>query len=213
MILLVFENVWKRYSAEYILREISLSVGSGETVLVTGPNGSGKTTMLRLGIGLLRPSKGKIYVNGIDVRLPKAKMMLGYLPHTPPLYLDLTVRENLRYYASLYGHDEIPKHVVEAAEGFGLNKYMDRRVRELSYGWRKRVDILRAMIGSPRVLLMDEPFSGLDVQGRRFLISLIRELTGKGCSTLFTAPLGYEVPMSVDKKVEIKGGYLVELKS
>ncbi len=207
-----YRNVWKRYTQEYVLKDVNLRVEESETILIMGPNGSGKTTLLRLGVGLVRPSKGEIEVDGIDVRSPKAKELLGYLPHSPPLYMDLTVKENLIYYAGLHGMSELPRHVLEAIEGFGLNRFLDRRVRELSYGWKKRVDVLRAVMGLPKVLLMDEPFSGLDDRGRRFMVSLIEELVSKGSSVIFTTPYG-DVPLKPDRAVEIRGGSLVELES
>ncbi len=209
--MLSYRGVWKRYAQDYVLKDVNLVLEEGEAVLVLGPNGSGKTTLLKLGIGLIRPSKGEVRVGEIDVRSPEAKRFLGYLPHFPPLYLDLTVRENLKYYSGLYGMKELPEHVLEALKGFDLDKFLDRKVRELSYGWRKRVDVLRAIMGLPKVLLMDEPFSGLDLNGRNFMVSLIEELKSRGTSVIFTTPYG-DVPVRADRVLEIRGGNLVELK-
>ncbi len=209
--MLSYKGVWKRYSQDYVLKDVNLVLGEGEAVLVMGPNGSGKTTLLKLGVGLIRPSRGEVKVGEIDVRSPEAKRFLGYLPHSPPLYLDLTVRENLKYYAGLHEMEDLPEHVLEALKGFGLDRFLDRKVRELSYGWRRRVDVLRAIIGLPRVLLMDEPFSGLDLNGRNFMVSLMEGLKSEGTSMIFTTPYG-EVPAKADRVLEIRGGNLVELK-
>lgn len=207
--LLRFEDVWKSFGEGYVLKSVNLSVGEGELVAIVGPNGSGKTTLLRLASGLIAPSKGRVLVRGLDARKTGAKFYLGYIPHHPPLYGDLTVGENLFYYSGLYGQRRLVRTGI--IEELGLADYMDRRVSELSYGWRKRVDIVRALIHDPPLLLMDEPFSGLDDGGRSWLMDLFSRATSQGKSVVITSP---RKDLDLEARVlEIKGGSLVALTS
>ncbi len=185
--LLEFRDVWKSFGNGYVIRGITLSLDRGELVAIVGPNGSGKTTVLRLASGLVAPSKGEVLVGGIDARSPAAKSLLGYVPHYPPLYGDLTVWENLVYYAGLYGYADL-SNVESILEELGLSAFLDRRVAELSYGWRKRVDMVRAILHNPLLLLIDEPFSGLDDVGRRWLRGFLAQSVSAGRTVLLTSP-------------------------
>lgn len=188
MPLLEFRDVWKRYASDYVLREVNLAVDVGSFLAVVGPNGSGKTTLLRLASGLIAPSKGEVLISGKNARRPEAKKLLGYVPHQPPLYGDLTVEENLLYYAGLHGIEGL-ETIEDLLEDMGLRDYMDRRVGELSYGWRKRVDIARALLPDPPLLLMDEPFSGLDEVARSWLRDLfIEAISGGRRAVVITSP-------------------------
>ena len=193
MPLLMVQDVWKRYTEDsYVLREVNLEVGRGEAVIVSGPNGSGKTTLLRICAGLLRPSKGRVLVGGLDARLPEAKEKLGVVLHNPLVYPELTVMENLHYYAGLRGVEApLDEELARRAfEELGLDRYRDRRVEELSFGWRRRSDIVRAFLGSPEILLIDEPFTGLDPTARERLARIFRLYLDNGGSILATTPLG-----------------------
>ncbi len=185
--LLEFRDVWKSFGDGYVIRGITLSLDGGELVAIVGPNGSGKTTILRLASGLVAPSRGEVLVGGRDARSPAAKSFLGYVPHYPPLYGDLTVRENLIYYAGLYGYADL-SNVQPILGELGLDAFLDRRVAELSYGWRKRVDMVRALLHDPPLLLIDEPFSGLDDAGRSWLIEFLTHSVSEGRTVLITSP-------------------------
>ena len=209
MEILKFEDVWKGYGEDYVLREVGLRVYEGDLVAVVGPNGSGKTTLLRLAAGLLAPSRGSVLVGGIDARRPEAKRFLGLVPHQPLLYPDLTARENLVYYAGLHGLPDLGS-VEPLIERLELGRYMDRRISELSYGWRKRVDFVRALIHTPKLLLLDEPLSGLDERGRGFVIRLLRELTERGIAVIYTTPNPADVIGGRVARIE-EGRVLVEI--
>jgi len=206
--LLEFRDVWKGFGNGYVVRGISFSLGRGEMVAIVGPNGSGKTTVLRLASGLIAPSKGRVLVEGRDARTPEAKALLGYVPHYPPLYGDLTVRENLLYYAGLYGYTDL-SNVDPVVKELGLSAFMDRRVAELSYGWRKRVDMVRALLHDPPLLLLDEPLSGLDDRGREWLIGFLDRAVSEGKTVVVTSP---RADVELEAKVyQIKEGKLSAL--
>ena len=161
---------------------ISARLEPGESLAVLGPNGSGKSTLLRILAGLLRPSGGEVSVLGC--RLPKEAHRLrgrvGYLGHEPLLYRDLSPRENLDLVAALYGLD--PAVSAERIEGLletvGMSRRGGDRVAELSAGMRQRVDICRAVLDEPELLLLDEPDAHLDAEARRLVEPLIGPGTG-----------------------------------
>src|SRR6185437_2409199 len=161
---------------------ISARLEPGESLAVLGPNGSGKSTLLRILAGLLRPSGGEASVLGC--RLPKEAHRLrgrvGYLGHEPLLYRDLSPRENLDLVAALYGLDpaDSAKRIEVLLETVGMSRRGGDRVAELSAGMRQRVDICRAVLHEPELLLLDEPDAHLDAEARRLVEPLIGSRTG-----------------------------------
>jgi len=161
---------------------ISARLEPGESLAVLGPNGSGKSTLLRILAGLLRPSGGEASVLGC--RLPKEAHRLrgrvGYLGHEPLLYRDLSPRENLDLVAALYGLDsaDAAKRIEVLLETVGMSRRGGDRVAELSAGMRQRVDICRAVLHEPELLLLDEPDAHLDADARRLVEPLIGSGTG-----------------------------------
>ncbi|MCE4628605.1 MAG: ABC transporter ATP-binding protein [Desulfurococcales archaeon] len=182
-------DVWKRYreGGDWVLRGLSLRVEPGERVGIAGANGSGKTTLLRILSGLLHPSRGEVLVGGEPARSASARARVGVVLHNSFLYDELSVRENLEYYSVLYGveYDPLSDPIVER---LGLRKYLERPAGELSFGWRRRADIARALLHRPRVLLIDEPFTGLDESGATSLAGLLKDLSGGGVSVVATSP-------------------------
>lgn len=152
-------------------------------MFISGSNGSGKTTLLRILAGLVHPSRGSVNYNCSQYW----KLCIGYSGHYPSLYEDLTVLENLRYYATLYG---IPSDHIETRAWIQLklDSVASQTVGSLSFGWRKRVDIIRATLHRPRILLLDEPFTGLDPDASSTLSGLIDELASKGMGIIMTSP-------------------------
>ncbi|MCE4602442.1 MAG: ABC transporter ATP-binding protein [Desulfurococcales archaeon] len=176
-------DVWKRYGKRWILRGISVNVSDGDRIFIYGSNGSGKTTLLGIIAGLILPSKGEVkYLCGLP------RMCIGYSGHYPLLYEDLTVSENIRYYSSLYGVDPGEATSSLAWSLLFLDKVEGLRVSQLSYGWRKRVDIARALLHRPRVLLLDEPFTGLDEEASSSLGHLLLEVSRGGVAVVMTSP-------------------------
>jgi heme exporter protein A len=159
---------------------VGLELAGGESLVVLGPNGAGKTTLLRILATLLRPSAGEVRV--LDCSLPgeawKLRGRIGYLGHEPLLYRDLSGRENLRFHARLHGVDgeAAEARIAELLAATRMERRADERVAELSAGMRQRLAICRCVLHEPELLLLDEPDSNLDVEGRE----LARELIGPG---------------------------------
>jgi heme exporter protein A len=168
------------YGERPALDGVGFELGSGESLVVLGPNGAGKTTLLRVLATLLRPSGGEVTVLGCS--LPneawKLRGRIGYLGHEPLLYRDLSGRENLRFQARLHGQPraEAEARIEELLRAVGMERRADERVAELSAGMRQRLSICRCVLHEPELLLLDEPDSNLDAEGRE----LARELIGPG---------------------------------
>ncbi|HET9154709.1 MAG TPA: ABC transporter ATP-binding protein [Solirubrobacterales bacterium] len=168
------------YGDRPALDGVGLELAFGESLIVLGPNGAGKTTLLRVLATLLRPSSGEVRVLGCA--LPdeawKLRGRIGYLGHEPLLYRDLTGRENLRFHARLHGVDRIAAEarIEELLLAVGMERRADERVAGLSAGMRQRLSICRSVLHRPELLLLDEPDSNLDLEGRE----LARELIGPG---------------------------------
>jgi len=193
MTILRLEGVWKQYQgSEYVLKDVNLELNSGQVLLVMGPNGSGKTTLLKICGGLLAPSRGRVLVNNVNAMESKAKRYMGVLLHEPLLYPELTVSENLELYAKLKGAGLDDDVLVEVLKMLQLEQYMGKRVRELSYGWRKRVDLLRALLGKPKLLLLDEPLSSLDPIGVKALLKALTMYVDIGSAVMLTSPYRVE---------------------
>jgi heme exporter protein A len=178
--LIELRGLRRDFGDETALEGVDLSLAAGETLVVLGPNGAGKTTLLRILATLLRPSGGEVRVLG--ARLPgeawKARGRIGFLGHEPLLYRDLSGRENLRFHARLHGlrREAAEARISALLEAVGMERRAEQRVAELSAGMRQRLAICRCVLHEPELLLLDEPDSHLDAEGRE----LARELIGPG---------------------------------
>ncbi len=165
-----------------LLANVDLAVRSGEVLGVLGPNGAGKTTLLRVLAGELTPASGRVWLMGTDVsKLPlwqRARRGLGYMPQSPSVLFDLTVADNIRTFevAARTG----PRPVSEWAEGVGLENKLPVFARDLSGGERRRLELLRAMVGKPKVLLCDEPFAAGDPAHVRLVEAHLRTISSAG---------------------------------
>jgi len=168
------------YGDRPALDGVGFELAAGDALVVLGPNGAGKTTLLRVLATLLRPSGGEVRVLGCS--LPdeawKLRGRIGYLGHEPLLYRDLSGRENLRFQARLHGmpHGAAEARIEELLRAVEMERRADERVAELSAGMRQRLSICRCVLHEPELLLLDEPDSNLDIEGRE----LARELIGPG---------------------------------
>jgi heme exporter protein A len=165
------------YGERTVLDGIGLELGRGETLLVLGPNGAGKTTLLRILATLLRPSGGE--VRALGCALPdeawKLRGRVGLLGHEPLLYRDLSGRENLRFHANLHGlrGEAAEERIAELLAAVAMDRRAEQHVAELSAGMRQRLAICRCILHEPELLLLDEPDSNLDAEGRELARSLI----------------------------------------
>lgn len=170
----------KRFGMRWVLRGVTLDLARGEAVGLIGPNGSGKSTVLRILGTLLRPNAGTATVHGLDIVRDAAQVraQVGYLAHTPGLYEDLTARENLQFAADMLG---LPSASVDGSlERVGLRSNASSRVRGFSAGMQRRLALARLIMRSPRVLLLDEPYSNLDEEGVELMNSVIRDVIASG---------------------------------
>jgi ABC-type multidrug transport system ATPase subunit len=168
----------RRFGAKRVLRDLDLEVTAGELLLVTGPNGSGKSTLLGLMAGLLAPTEGEI-----EVELPRGR--IGYLAHEPLVYKELTALENLDLYGRLYHVPERRETIGALLERFGLWDARHERVGSFSRGMQQRLALCRVLLHGPELLLLDEPYSGLDASARTLVDDVLAEAAGS--STLVVA--------------------------
>jgi heme exporter protein A len=165
------------YGDRDVLEGLDLEVALGDSLVVLGPNGAGKTTLLRILATLLRPTGGEVSVLGcaLPSEAWKLRGRIGYLGHTPLLYRDLTGRENLRFHAKLHGikGEEADARIEELLAAVKLSHRGDERTYEYSAGMRQRLAICRAVLHEPELLLLDEPDSNLDIEGREIARTLI----------------------------------------
>ena len=191
MDVIVVKGLVKKFGDETAVDGLDLTVTEGEIFGFLGPNGAGKTTTVRVISTLTSFSEGQISVGGYDVQKDpkKAKKLMGVIQQHISLDKDLTIRENMMHHAML---QKIPpkerKARIEKLAGYvGLEEFMDRTVDSLSGGWKKRAAIVCSLIHEPKILFMDEPTAGLDIQARRLLWDLIRKLNDNGTTIFLTS--------------------------
>ena len=174
----------KSFGRRTAVANVDLSLGVGDCLALFGPNGAGKTTLLRLLAGLLKPSSGRARVMGVDVRRDAgARAGIGLISHHSMLYSPLTVIENVEFSAKLQGLPDARAAAMTALATMRVKERADTRVRDLSRGLQQRVSIARAMVHGPSVVLLDEPYTGLDDVGAQALTELLRAMLARG-STL-----------------------------
>ena len=178
----------KSFGPRVALAGVSVSVEAGEFVTLVGPNGAGKTTLLRILATLTRPTSGAVRIAGLDpARAGSAvRRRIGFLSHQTLLYDDLTAEQNLRFYARMYDLDAAAARVDDLLERVGLAARRDDLVRTLSRGMHQRLALARSILHRPQVLLLDEPYTGLDAQAAQALTDLLLELVGEGGTILLT---------------------------
>jgi heme exporter protein A len=198
------EGLAKYFGRFSALRDLRLQIGRGEFISLFGRNGAGKTTFLRIVAGLTRPSSGKILIDSVSP--PAARGAMGYLSHNTALYGDLTALENLRFYARLLDLPGGEARILDEIARVGLAGREREPVRNYSRGMQQRLAIARAFLHDPDLLLLDEPFTGLDQAGADFLKRYLAEAHARGKTCLMAihdAPLGYEL---ADRLVVIEKG-------
>ncbi|MEZ3183390.1 putative ABC transporter ATP-binding protein YxlF [Stutzerimonas frequens] len=176
------QGVSQRYGSMTVLHDLNLNLGEGEVLGLFGHNGAGKTTSMKLILGLLAPSEGQVKVLGRAPNDPQVRRQLGYLPENVTFYPQLSGRETLRHFARLKG--AALSQVGELLEQVGLAHAADRRVKTYSKGMRQRLGLAQALLGEPRLLLLDEPTVGLDPIATQDLYQLIDRLRQRGTSII-----------------------------
>ncbi|HEX6034146.1 MAG TPA: ABC transporter ATP-binding protein [Anaerolineales bacterium] len=181
------ENLTRRFGDFVAVDHINFEVRAGEVIGYLGPNGSGKTTTIRMLLGLLEPSDGKATVLGFDAfkQSEQVRARAGYMSQKFAIYDDLTVLENLTFYGGVYGITDKAR-IAQTLELVGLNGHESTLTRSLSAGWRQRLALGIALVHQPRLLFLDEPTSGVDPTARRAFWDLIYELAESGVTILVT---------------------------
>jgi heme exporter protein A len=181
-------DLFKSFGHRVALAGVNVSVEAGEFVTLVGPNGAGKTTLLRILATLTRPTSGAVRIAGLDPARAgsEVRRRIGFLSHQTLLYDDLTAEQNLRFYARMYDLDAAPACVDDLLARVGLAARRDDLVRTLSRGMHQRLALARSVLHRPQVLLLDEPYTGLDPQAAQALTDLLLELVGEGGTILLT---------------------------
>lgn len=201
-------SVSKSYASQKALNNISFSADKGQIIGFLGPNGAGKSTMMKILTGFIKPNEGAVFVDDIDVlKNPiAAQKVIGYLPEHNPLYAEMYVREYLQFQAAIY---KVAKSQIEdCIEKVGLTLEADKKIHQLSKGYQQRVGIAAAILHNPKVLILDEPTTGLDPNQIVEIRALIQEL-GKDKTVLFSTHIMQEVEAVCDRVIIIKKGQIL----
>jgi len=205
------DGVSQRYGHTTVLHELNLSLGTGEVLGLFGHNGAGKTTSMKLMLGLLQPSEGQVRVFGRLPSDPHVRRMLGYLPENVTFYPQLTGLETLRHFARLKG--AAPAQVDVLLEEVGLTGAAQRRVKTYSKGMRQRLGLAQALLGEPRLLLLDEPTVGLDPIATQDLYRLLDRLRSQGSSIILCSHVLPGVEAHINRAAILTQGRLLALGS
>lgn len=208
------KNVTKKYGKFVAVDNISFEIKEGEIVGLLGPNGAGKSTTMNMLTGFIEQTSGEIIIDGYDMlkKPKKAKKEIGYMPEGVPLYADLTVKEFVKYMAEIKGIDkkERKEKVEKIIEQTGLKDVENKLTRNLSRGYKQRVSMAGALVGEPKILILDEPTVGLDPKQITEIRKLIKEL-GKTHTVILSSHILSEVSQICNKVIIINKGKIVAI--
>ena len=201
-------SVSKNYGNQKALDTVSFEIHKGEIVGFLGPNGAGKSTMMKILTGFLLPTEGVVLINGVDVvKNPlKIKKQIGYLPEHNPLYQEMYVKEYLQFHASI--HKVVKSEIDEVVKKVGLTPESHKKIKHLSKGYQQRVGLAAAILHHPKILILDEPTTGLDPNQLLEIRTLIKEL-GKEKTVLFSTHIMQEVEAICNRVIIIKKGKIL----
>ena len=193
------QHVNKFIGKQHVLKDVNLTIGDGEVIGLLGPNGAGKSTLMKIMVGVWDATSG-------EVQVPKS---IGFLPEQNPLYEDMYVREYLRFFVELRTNSQLPishsQQVEDLIERVGLKAEANKRVGQLSKGYKQRIGLAQAMIGDPELLILDEPTTGLDPNQLEDIRALIREM-GKDRTVILSTHILQEVKQMCSRVVIIDHG-------
>jgi ABC-2 type transport system ATP-binding protein len=209
---LYVSHLTKLYGQQKAVNDISFSIDKGEIVGFLGPNGAGKSTTMKIATGYLPPTSGTVQVNGLDVTTHslKVRKMMGYLPEHNPLYLDMFVHEYLHFVGKVFdiSASTLKVRIPEIIGLCGLGREQNKKIEELSKGYRQRVGLAQALIHNPDVLILDEPTTGLDPNQILEIRKLIKEIS-RDKTVIFSTHIMQEVQAICDRVIVINQGEIV----
>jgi heme exporter protein A len=209
---LSFTDVSRSYGRRWALNRVSLRCEAGEIVALLGPNGAGKSTLLAVAASLLSPSAGTVRYGDLEAHTtPSLRQRIGLVGHDLYLYPELTAAENLTFYARLHRIDDVARRVEQALERANLTARRDDAVQGFSRGMRQRLTLERALLHGPRLVLLDEPFTGLDDASSSSLVKRLEELRASGCIVLIATHDLEIVDGLITRAVMLREGRLVPL--
>lgn len=207
---LKIENLTKTYGDFKALNHVSLEAENGKILGILGRNGAGKTTTIKSIMGIIEPEEGSITFDGIDIR--KAKVSIGYLPEERGLYVNAVVKDQLLYFAMLNGMDKKAAftEIKKLLEEFKIPGYLNKKVKPLSKGNKQKIQLISAILHKPQIVILDEPFSGLDPVNIELFKSTVLDLKKSGATILFSSHRMEDVEEMCDRIVMLNKGNVVE---
>ena len=187
------QNLYKKYkeAEEFSVNDISLQIDQKDIFGILGPNGAGKTTLISMLSGLIKPTAGHFTIDGLSPQKDalKIKQIIGIVPQEYALYPTLTAKENLMFFGSLYGlkSQQLKDSISHALEIMGLSKFADKKVGQYSGGMKRRCNLIAGTLHHPKVLFLDEPTVGVDVQSKKVIIDYLQELNNNGTCIIYTS--------------------------
>ncbi len=210
------KNVVKKYGDFTAVENINFNIKEGEIVGLLGPNGAGKSTTMNMLTGFIEPTEGEIIINGYDItkKSQKAKKQIGYMPEGVPLYNDLTVKEFVSYMADLkmISKRDKKENIRKVIEQTNLSDVQNKLIRNLSRGYKQRVSMAGALVGAPKILILDEPTVGLDPKQITEIRTLIKSL-GKSHTIILSSHILSEVSQICEKVIIINKGKIIAIAS
>ena len=214
IILIEVKNITKKYGKVTAVDDVSFNIEDGEIVGFLGPNGAGKTTTMNIITGFIEPTDGTVIINGKDIskKSKQAKKEIGYMPENVPLYTDLTVKEFVRYMAELklVERKDRKSEVENIIEKTGLKDVQNKIIKNLSRGYKQRVSMAGALVGNPKVLVLDEPTVGLDPKQIIEIRKLIKDL-GKTHTVILSSHILSEISQICERVIIINKGKIVAI--
>lgn len=205
------QGLTKSFGHTHALRGVDLQVAEGEFLTIVGPNGAGKTTFLRILATLLKPTRGFVRINGLDLAPAdvEVRRQIGFVSHQPLVYGNLTVAENLRFYGRIYDVPELEQRVETLLSLVGLDGRAHSLARTLSRGMQQRLSVARSIIHEPSIMLLDEPYTGLDQQASRMLRGLLQTVSTHSHTVVMTTHNLEHALKPADRLVILCRGHIV----
>lgn len=211
MYILQIENLHKKYNNFEAVKGIDLNIKKGDIYGLLGPNGAGKSTLIKIISGLEKMTSGKVIFEERETNINKYKKNIGLLPQDIAIYHDLTARENVSFFCSLYGYRgrELKRRVNKALDFTGLLNVENKKSKEFSGGMKRRLNMACAIAHSPRLIIMDEPTVGIDPQSRNHILESVRRLNEEGATIIYTSHYMEEIDELCDNISIIDNGRII----